>query len=45
VIGDLEIRLKFALLINSHTYKQEKAEGKIPSAMPEKSGDQLGELI
>jgi len=44
-MGDLKSILEIVLLINSLTYKQERAEGKIPSAQPEKSGNQLSKII
>ena len=37
-VNNFESILKIVLLVNSHAYKQERAEGKSPSAQPDKSG-------
>jgi hypothetical protein len=38
-VNNFESILKIVLLANSQAYKQERAEGKSPSAQPEKSGN------
>jgi len=43
-ITNIKIILKPALLVSSHPYKQEKAEGESPSAQPDQSGNWHGEL-
>jgi hypothetical protein len=44
-MGDLKYEIEIVLPVNSHTYKQERAEGISPSAQPEKSGEQFSKLI